>query len=131
MIMDLELQQVSRWGSTIETPLPTPVGANTAVCTALDSLTMSWWGLPRIERMNVSHGARAESFRLYRAGSETPEEIKLPAGDPLYACEADEVAAALARGELESPAMSHADTLGNMAMLDAWRAAIGVKYDGE
>lgn len=74
---------------------------------------------------------RAESFLVWRAGSETPEEIKFPAGVPLYACEADEVAAAIARGELESPAMTHADTLANMAMLDAWRAAVGMRYEGE
>jgi hypothetical protein len=27
--------------------------------------------------------------------------------------------------------MSHADSLGNMAALDAWRAAVGMRYDGE
>ncbi|HET7535510.1 MAG TPA: Gfo/Idh/MocA family oxidoreductase [Candidatus Didemnitutus sp.] len=74
---------------------------------------------------------RDESFRLYRAGTETPEEFKFSGSVPLYAHEADTVAAAIAAGQLESPAMTHADTIANMALLDQWRAAVGMKYDGE
>lgn len=68
---------------------------------------------------------------LHRNGASAPEHMVVECAQPLYAVEADTVAAAIARGELESPAMSHADSLGNMAALDAWRAAVGMRYDGE
>jgi predicted dehydrogenase len=77
-------------------------------------------------------GGRDEKILLHRPGASAPEEIAFPGhGIPLYACEADAVGDALARGALESPAMSHADTLGDMAVLDDWRAQVGVRYDGE
>ncbi len=59
------------------------------------------------------------------------EEIICNADAGLYTLEADTVGDAVARGELEAAAMSHADSLGNMALLDRWRAAVGMKYDGE
>ena len=59
------------------------------------------------------------------------EEIACGPAADLYAIEADTVGEAIARGELESAAMSHADSLGNMAVLDTWRAAVGVRYAGE
>ncbi len=59
------------------------------------------------------------------------EEILVSAGQPLYAYEADAVGDALARGERESSCMPVADSLGNMATLDAWRAALGLVYEGE
>jgi predicted dehydrogenase len=61
----------------------------------------------------------------------TAEEIACGLVADIYAIEADTVGEAIAHGELESAVMSHADSLGNMAVLDAWRAAVGVKYDGE
>jgi predicted dehydrogenase len=60
-----------------------------------------------------------------------PEEIACGPVADLYTIEADTVGEAIARGELESAAMSHADSLGNMALLDQWRAAAGMKYAGE
>jgi predicted dehydrogenase len=72
---------------------------------------------------------RDEQIVLHRAGA-APEELAIPGrGVGLYAHEADAVAEALARGAREVPEMSWADTLGNMAVLDAWRAAAGVTYD--
>ena len=59
------------------------------------------------------------------------EEIVVAGEKPLYAYEADAVGDALAKGERESPCMPVADSLGNMAALDAWRAAIGLVYAGE
>jgi len=71
---------------------------------------------------------RADTFTLHRAGA-APEGITLPAGRPLYALEADAVADALARGAREVAAMTPADTLGNMAVLDTWLDQVGVRYD--
>jgi aryl-alcohol dehydrogenase-like predicted oxidoreductase len=56
------------------------------------------------------------------------EEIVIDAA-PLYAIEADDVAANLARRQ--SPAMSWDDTLGNMRALDQWRSQIGQVYESE
>ena len=67
---------------------------------------------------------------LQRRGRE-PEEIAVPADRGLYVYEAEAFAAAVRAGSAEVPAMSWADTLGNMAALDAWRAAAGVVYRGE
>jgi predicted dehydrogenase len=67
---------------------------------------------------------------LQRTGAPAEEIVCGPVAD-LYTIEADAVGDALARGERESAAMSHADSLGNMAVLDAWRAAIGLSYDRE
>jgi predicted dehydrogenase/aryl-alcohol dehydrogenase-like predicted oxidoreductase len=65
---------------------------------------------------------------VQRYDAAEPETIELEPGN-LYALEADAVAAAL--GERQSPAMSWDDTLGNMAVLDTWRGAIGMVYDSE
>jgi predicted dehydrogenase len=74
---------------------------------------------------------RDEKFFLHRHGQAAAEEFAFPCrGVALYAHEADAVGDALARGELESPAMTHADTLGNMSVLDDWRAQVGVDYHG-
>lgn len=69
-----------------------------------------------------------------RIGDREEEEITVPTDSrPLYALEADVFADTLARGEREvpSPAMTTADSLGNMAALDRWRATIGVVYPTE
>ncbi|WP_307282154.1 aldo/keto reductase [Labrys wisconsinensis] len=51
----------------------------------------------------------------------------------LYAFEADAAAEAIRAGaqELAAPGMSWADTLGNLRVLDRWRAAAGLEYDIE
>ena len=57
----------------------------------------------------------------YRGADSTPERIAIPSPGWLYGLEADAFADALSRGEKSVPQMSIADTLGNMAVLDAWR----------
>ncbi len=73
----------------------------------------------------ASDGGCTQIF-LHRTGPSAPEEIRFtcPENVPayLYTLEADHVAAHLSRRE--SPAMSWEDSLGNMRMLDRWRAAI-------
>lgn len=59
----------------------------------------------------------------YRGADSHAETIEVQAGAWLYGAEADTFAEALAAGAREVRAMSPADTLGNMAVLDAWRAA--------
>lgn len=59
------------------------------------------------------------------------EDITVQTGAHLYALEADAVAAALAANQREVAAIPVADTLGNLATLDAWRASAGLIYEQE
>ncbi|RME68263.1 MAG: gfo/Idh/MocA family oxidoreductase [Verrucomicrobia bacterium] len=70
---------------------------------------------------------------VQREGQSTPTELLVDAPASLYAIEIERVADAIRTGDLEarSPCMSWADTLGNMAGLDAWRAAVGLTFDCE
>jgi len=65
---------------------------------------------------------------LHRAGGVAAEEIVITPDRMLYAYEADAFAEALAAGLRDVPAMSTADTLGNMAVLDDWLRQAGVVY---
>ena len=58
----------------------------------------------------------------------TAETVTVEESGWLYAFEADAVGDAVASGQRESAFMSLADSLGNLAAMDAWRAAIGLEY---
>jgi predicted dehydrogenase len=72
-------------------------------------------------------GGTATIF-LERKGK-SPQEIVVDSPQPIYAVEADHVAAHIEKRQ--SPAMNWDDSLGNMKALDRWRAAIGVVYQSE
>jgi predicted dehydrogenase/aryl-alcohol dehydrogenase-like predicted oxidoreductase len=59
--------------------------------------------------------------------------IECPEERWLYSFEADAAAHAIRAGEREfrAPGMGWADSLGNLRVMDAWRAAVGLKYDLE
>jgi predicted dehydrogenase len=61
---------------------------------------------------------------IHREGR-APETVEVRTEKATYAIEADLVAETLPALEPPWPAMSLADTLGNMRALDAWRAALG------
>ncbi len=86
------------------------------------TVTAPW--LPGID------GARVTEIRLDRT-ARGREVIDVHADRGLYAIEADEVAACIDRGEVESACMTWADTLGNASALDQWRRAVGVTYEAE
>ena len=90
--------------------------------------TKGWLHLPEPWVVNQEGGTAI--LYLHRPGAAAPEEIRIVA-PPLYALEADAFAAALEAGLREVPQMTAADTLGNMAVLDQWRAAIGLSYDAD
>ena len=71
---------------------------------------------------NVDGG---EAQILLLRNGQAPEMITVPSG-PLYAMEADLVAHHISQGHLEAawPAMTWADTLGNMRVQDKWRRAM-------
>lgn len=81
-----------------------------------------WFGPERNARLLVQ-----------RRGETSATEILVDAPASLYALEVDLVTRAIRGADLEArtPAMSWADTLGNMAALDAWRAEVGLTFDCE
>jgi predicted dehydrogenase/aryl-alcohol dehydrogenase-like predicted oxidoreductase len=72
----------------------------------------------------------AERILVHRAGEQPREEV-VETSEWLYGIEADSVAEALSSGAREVPFMTVADTLGNMAALDAWRRSAGLIYEAE
>lgn len=78
----------------------------------------------------INRDGGASKLVLHKAGAPAPEEIVIEAA-PLYALEADAFAAAVRAGLRDVPQMSTDDTLGNLATLDQWRAAIGLVYEAE
>ncbi len=60
-----------------------------------------------------------------------PHDIVMESDRSLYAYEADAFAAGIRDGKAPWPAMSIEDSLGNMATLDRWREAVGMKYPFE
>jgi predicted dehydrogenase/aryl-alcohol dehydrogenase-like predicted oxidoreductase len=70
------------------------------------------------------------AFTVARYG-EPAQEITVTTDRGLYAIEADLVAECLEARQAPAPAMSWADTLGNLRTLDRWRESIGLVYDVE
>jgi aryl-alcohol dehydrogenase-like predicted oxidoreductase/predicted dehydrogenase len=72
----------------------------------------------------------SEKIIVHRSG-EQPREVVVETDEWLYGIEADAVAGALTAGAREVPFMTVADTLGNMAAMDAWRRSAGFIYESE
>lgn len=83
----------------------------------------------------VSNRTSPEStaILLQKNGSKDATSIRVDASVTSFSFEADAFSAALAAGRTEAipPAMTPADSLGNMAALDSWRESIGLVYDME
>ena len=77
------------------------------------------------------HGGTGRIEIIRKDGSTETVEVTEPGW--LYAFEADAAAEAIRAGrqEFASPGMSWADSLGNLRVLDKWRAAVGLEYDIE
>jgi aryl-alcohol dehydrogenase-like predicted oxidoreductase len=71
------------------------------------------------------------TIEVHRSGEAGPRAVEVTADADPWAIEADTVAHHLEARQARSPAMSWADSLGNLATLDRWRAAIGLTYDAE
>ncbi len=69
------------------------------------------------------------SFEMSRSGAES--ETVAGRSDPIYVLEAEHVTQCVQTSRIESPLMSHADSLGNALALDAWRDAIGLEFEQE
>lgn len=68
---------------------------------------------------------------VHRLADKSPQEILIKTDEPLYAIEADTVAAHIEHRQAAFPAMSWDDTLGNMKTLDRWRESVGLIYEQE
>jgi len=77
-------------------------------------------------------GAMPGRIVVNRRG-EKPREIEIDSPVTSYAHEADVCGRAIRAGRLEpeAPAMTWADTLGNIRAQDSWRSAIGLTYEAE
>ena len=77
------------------------------------------------------HGGTGRIEIIRKDASAETVEVTEPGW--LYAFEADAAAEAIRAGrqEFASPGMSWADSLGNLRVLDKWRAAVGLEYDIE
>ena len=60
-----------------------------------------------------------------------PETIDVPLDADVYTVEVDAVNAMVTAGERSPSVMAWEDSLANMRTLDRWRAAIGLRYEGE
>ncbi len=67
------------------------------------------------------------TFHLWRHGASEPEAVVVEVDRDLFTYEADTVAENI--GRRQAPAMSWDDTLGNMRLMDQWRAEIGLSYE--
>ena len=94
------------------------VGRNAVVFGELGRIVLPDPWIPGGDRQG-----RETSFWVYREGAE-PERVRVVTETATYALEAELVAATLPAVEAPWPAMSWADTLGNMRVLDTWRARL-------
>ena len=76
-------------------------------------------------------GKGANSIFVTKNGQPEAQEVVVEGSNELYAIEADTVARHIASRQAPSPCMTWADTLGNMATLDAWRRAVKLTFDVE
>ncbi|MGF1484147.1 MAG: aldo/keto reductase [Opitutales bacterium] len=67
----------------------------------------------------------------YKGDAQEPAEIKVGEPRARYLYEVDTVVRYLDARQAAAPTMSWDDSLGNMAVLDKWRAQIGLRYDLE
>ncbi|WP_137155204.1 aldo/keto reductase [Rhizobium sp. FKL33] len=80
----------------------------------------------------AGHKGGVGKIELFRKDG-AHETIECPEDRWLYSFEADAAADAIRAGEREfrAPGMGWADSLGNLRAMDAWRAAVGLKYELE
>jgi predicted dehydrogenase len=112
---------------------PSGAVANLACGTqvAADSELRIWGSDGNIRVPNPWFPGEKDNKILLQKPGQPVEEILVTAPTPLYAVEADTVARYIEARQAPLPCMTWEDTLGNMAVLDAWRAAIGLVFDVE
>jgi predicted dehydrogenase/aryl-alcohol dehydrogenase-like predicted oxidoreductase len=81
------------------------------------------------DRANPTQG----KIIVNKRGEPSPRELLIDAEATAFTIEADTFGEAVLAGktDVQSPAMSKADTLGNIRLLDRWRQSAGVVYEQE
>ena len=98
----------------------------------VDDVVRVWGSEGSIELPNPWFPGKGANRILVRHGSDkVPEEILVEGANELYAIEADTVARYIEVRQAPPPCMTWDDSLGNMAVLDAWRRSAGVVFDAE
>ncbi len=94
------------------------VGSSAVVFGEAGKIVLPNLWIPEGGRQSLHNG-----FVIHRDGRE-PEEVRIRTALPTYGIEAELVADTLPKLEALHPAMSWADSLGNMKALDGWRAKL-------
>jgi predicted dehydrogenase len=94
------------------------VGSSAVVFGEAGKIVLPHVWIPDGGRQSLHNG-----FVIHRDGRQ-PEEVKIRTELPTYGIEAELVADVLPKLEAPPPAMSWADSLGNMKALDSWRAEL-------
>lgn len=76
-------------------------------------------------------GTGGSKIFVKRNDEREPREVIINDNTDMYAIEADTVAAAIENRQAPAPAMTWADSLGNMRTLDTWRLGIAMIYESE
>jgi len=97
------------------------LGRRVSVCGELGRIELDDPWIPGGDRQGRDTG-----FSILLEGR-APEFVKITTETATYAIEAELVAATLPAVEAPWPAMTWADTLGNMRALDAWRSALAAE----
>jgi predicted dehydrogenase len=117
---------VDMWGAaTLEFASGMVAQVSTSISLAQDNSariygSKGWLHIP--QPWAPARDSGTSKFFHYDGAGEAPKEVTVESDEWLYALEADAFAAALTAGKVDVPQMSVADSLGNMAVLDAWRA---------
>jgi len=127
--------EISRVDEQAAASLKFPSGAVAALAcatqVAADSEVRIWGSEGSIRIPNPWFPGEKDNKIVVQKAGQPAEDILVDSPVPLYAVEADTVAEHLASRQAPSPCMTWDDTLGNMAVLDAWRKAIGLVFDVE
>lgn len=126
---------VDHWAvATLTFPGDVLAQVSVAVTVALDNLVeiVGSQGRLVVEKPWMCSGIEGGRSRIMvKRNNESERVVEIKTDQWLYGVEADVVAAHLDQGQAAWPAMTWADTLGNMATVDRWRASIGLEYEQE
>ncbi|HZO88729.1 MAG TPA: Gfo/Idh/MocA family oxidoreductase [Chthonomonadaceae bacterium] len=120
--------------ATASLKFPGGIVANLACGTqvSVDSELRIWGSAGHIRVPNPWFPGESDNkILLQKAGEAAPTEIMVEGGAGLYSIEADTVARYLDARQAPPPCMTWEDSLGNMAVLDAWRQCVGLVFDVE
>jgi predicted dehydrogenase/diketogulonate reductase-like aldo/keto reductase len=126
--IDVHATAVVRFAGGITGELFTGVGVHQEQIVRVYG-TEGWLAVP--SPYVVAPEPKPVSILRHRRDGAAAEELVVTPDRRLYAYEADAFAEAVFAGSRDVPACTWADSLGNLAALDAWRREIGLVYEAE